>query len=103
MFGFFKKKSPQRDLESAFKKMESFLTDDDMQMRILGPQKYAHFSSLSAIDKRPNGEGDFGRSLGNPIPTNGPIGSIAYLSGLGTSAGHRIVFHRIKAFDDVDV
>lgn len=103
MFGLFKKKSFQRELEGAFRKMEKLLTDDDMQIRILGPQGYSHFSSLSAIDRRPNGEGDFGRSLNNPIPTNGPIGSISYLSNLGTSAGHRILFHRVKVFDDIDV
>lgn len=103
MFGIFKKKSAQRALEGGFQKMERLLTDDDMQIRVLGPQGYSQFRSLTAIDCHPNGEGEFGRSLKNPIPTNGPIGSIAYLSSLGTTNGHRILFHRVKVFDNIDV
>ena len=103
MLGFFKKKTPKVELQNAFQKMEKLLSDDDMQIRILGPQVYAQFRSLTAIDQHPKGEGEFGRSLKNPIPTNGPIGSIAYLSSLGTISGHIVLFHRLKMFDDIDV
>ena len=103
MFGLFGKKNPQKALEDAFRRMDKMLTDDDLQIRVLGPQGYAHFRSLSAIDQHPKSEGDFGRSLTNPIPANGPIGSMSYLSNLGTNSGHRILFHRIKVFQDIDV
>lgn len=103
MFGFFKKKNAQRELEVVFQRMERLLTDDDMQIRVLGPQGYSQFRSLIAIDRHPNGDGEFGRSLKNPIPTNGPIGSICYLSNFGTGSGHRILFHRVKVFGNIDV
>lgn len=103
MFGFFKKKTEKDELEGVFNKIAALLTDDDMQIRVLGPQAYSQFKNFSAIDRYPDGEGEFGRSLGNPIPANGPIGSLAYLSSLSAQSGHRILFHRIKAFGQIDV
>ena len=103
MLGIFRKRSPTNTLNSAFEKMHSFLSDDDMQIRVLGPQQYSHFKTLSAIDRHHGREGEFGRSLTNPAPTNGPIGSISYLSNLVATSGHRIVFHRINTLDGIDV
>ncbi|MCY4364582.1 MAG: hypothetical protein OXE42_20765, partial [Gammaproteobacteria bacterium] len=39
----------------------------------------------------------------NPIPVNGSIGQLAYLSKLETERGERILFHRIGAVDTIDV
>jgi hypothetical protein len=103
MFGFGKKRKEDKALEAAFKRISQALTDDDLQLRFLGPQQYSYFKALSAIDKHPNGEGAFGTSLKNPIPANGPIGTISYLSNLTTSSGQRITFHRISAFGNIDV
>ena len=38
-----------------------------------------------------------------PIPVNGPIGQLAYLSRLETQSGQRILFHRLGAIGTVDV
>src|SRR3546814_13912845 len=51
----------------------------------------------------PNGSGPFGFTETNPIPVNGPIGQLAYLSRLETQSGQRILFHRLGAIDKVDV
>jgi hypothetical protein len=56
-----------------------------------------------AYDKDPNGTGPFGYSEKNPIPVNGPIGQLAYLSRLETNKGERILFHRIGAVNTIDV
>ena len=103
MLGFFRKRNPTSTPNSAFEKMHSLLSDDDMQIRVLGPRQYSYFKSLSAIDQHYGREGEFGRALSNPVPTNGPIGSISYLSNLVSANGHRIVFHRINTLDGIDV
>src|SRR3546814_16452740 len=59
--------------------------------------------SAPAYDKDPNGSGPFGFTETNPIPVNGPIGQLAYLSRLETQSGQRILFHRLGAIDKVDV
>ena len=55
MFGFGKRKKGNSSLESTFERISQMLTDDDLQLRILGPQEYSKFKSLTAIDKRHNG------------------------------------------------
>jgi len=82
VFGFGKKRREQAALDSAMEIISRNLTDDDTQIRILGPKNYSIFKNYSAIDSRINAEGEFGRALTNPIPTNGPIGSLVYM---GTS------------------
>ena len=56
-----------------------------------------------AYDKDPNGTGPFGLSEKNPIPVNGPIGQLAYLSRLETNKGERLFFHRVGAVNTIDV
>ena len=59
----------------------------------------AHLRDLlligAPLDELPDGDGPFGASSGNPIPVNGPIGELAYLSKLRTSAEERLLFHRL--------
>lgn len=102
MFKLFKKDKGAGH-NKAFERISEILTSDDMQIRILGPDVYGRLSALSAIDKVPNPEGEFGIALGNPIPTNGPIGSLSYISSMTTEAGSRLLFHRIKAHGNIDV
>jgi hypothetical protein len=45
-------------------------------------------------DQLPNGVGEFGRDCSQPIPVNGPIGELAYLSLLRTASGSALMFHR---------
>lgn len=58
---------------------------------------------LRAPDRDPNGTGPFGLSEANPIPVNGPIGELAYLSKLETVQGERLLFHRIGSVGTIDV
>jgi hypothetical protein len=51
----------------------------------------------------PNSFGEFGRTTTNPVPVNGPIGELIYLSRLEAIDGSPIAFHRLGAFGDVDI
>jgi hypothetical protein len=55
----------------------------------------------SDCDENAGGFGSFG-TLTNPIPVNGPIGEILYLSALRLG-GNRLLFHRLTSIDKVDV
>ena len=102
MVGFFRRKK-DKEVEAIFEKMSLMLGDDDMQIRMLGPKTYSDFKSLTAIDQHRDADGELGISLNNPIPTNGPIGSVSYLSNLVTKSKHKILFHRIKVIKKIDV
>lgn len=103
MFGLGKKRREKAALDSAMEKISRALIDDDFQLRILGPKNYSMFKNLSAIDYHHKAEGEFGRAVSNPIPTNGPIGTLAYLSSLKTKTSERILFHRLNTIGKVDV
>ena len=47
----------------------------------------------------PNGYGDFGTSVTNPIPVNGPLGEVVYLNRLRSRSGAAFLYHRLGSFD----
>ena len=79
------------------------LDDEQYQLDLLQPEMKSLLESAPGYDKDPNGTGPFGFTETNPIPVNGPIGQLAYLSKLETQSGQRILFHRLGAIGTVDV
>ncbi len=61
-------------------------------------------------DMLPGAKGEFGRAPTNPIPVNGPLGEILYLSRLRTNPGWKrlwspgspLMFHRVRAEDGLE-
>lgn len=100
LFGGSKEVTALRD---AFEHLRRILEDEAFQLEALNPALRAVLESRPAYDRDPNGTGPFGFSETNPIPVNGPIGQLAYLSKLQTVRGERILFHRIGAIDGIDV
>ena len=86
-----------------FERIRLILEDEQFQLKSVQPALRAIIESGPAYDSDPNGTGPFGFSETNPIPVNGPIGQLAYLSKLETVHGERILFHRIGAVDKIDV
>src|SRR6516164_9239949 len=86
-----------------FEKIERFLRDDDAQLEAVDPKIREVLKRAPFYDKSPNGSGPFGLCITNPIPTNGPVGELSYLSKLVTSDGERILFHRIGAAEEIDI
>jgi hypothetical protein len=62
----------------------------------------SRMSKGSDTDQNPDGFGYFGTSQSNPVPVNGPIGEILYLSSLRVK-GKRLLFHRLKSVKEIDV
>ena len=100
LFGENKK---DKALREAFEHIHRILEDEQFQLEMIHPLMKEMISMCPAYDRDPYGSGPFGFSEANPIPVNGPIGELAYLSSLETVLGERILFHRIGAIDKIDV
>lgn len=96
-------KKEDKALREAFEKIRRILEDEQFQLDMIHPAMKSMIETCPAYDKDPNGTGPFGFSETNPIPVNGPIGQLAYLSKLETAKGERILFHRIGAVNTIDV
>lgn len=90
-------------LREAMAYIHRILDDEKFQLELVQPAMRTMLESAPAYDKDPNGTGPFGFVETNPIPVNGPIGQLAYLSKLETQSGQRILFHRLGAIGTVDV
>ena len=67
-------------LREAMAHIHRILDDEQFQLELVHPAMKAMLESAPAYDKDPNGTGPFGFTETNPIPVNGPIGQLAYLS-----------------------
>jgi hypothetical protein len=56
-----------------------------------------------AVDKLPTAVGPFGQVETNPIPVNGAIGELAYLSRLESLNKSHLLFHRLGSVNFIDV
>lgn len=99
----FGEKKEDTELREVFAHIHRVIDDEKFQLELVHPSMRAVLESAPAYDKDPNGSGPFGFALSNPIPVNGPVGQLAYLSRLETHSGQRILFHRIGAIGKVDV
>jgi len=90
-------------LTRIFQETERLLEDDDAQLELLHPELREALKRAPYYNKDPNGTGPFGLCKTNPIPVNGPIGELAYLSRLLTIGGERLLFHRLGSIDEIDV
>lgn len=90
-------------LRDALARIHRILNDEAFQLELVHPKMKVMLESAPAYDKDPNGSGQFGFIETNPVPVNGPIGQLAYLSKLETQSGQRILFHRLGAIGTVDV
>lgn len=90
-------------MQQALQQIKRIIEDEKYQVDLLDPAIKKLVESGAAYDKDPKGTGPFGFTETNPIPVNGPVGQLAYLSKLETKSGQRILFHRLGAMGTVDV
>jgi hypothetical protein len=84
-------------------KIRLILEDEKFQLELMHPELKKMLESAPAYDRLPNSGGFLGWTVKDPVPVNGPIGELAYLSKLQTESGQRILFHRLGAIGTVDV
>jgi hypothetical protein len=83
------------ELVAALAHIRLLQDDERTQNSMLNEYLKAKIQANHECDEVPWAEGEFGFDPSNPIPVNGPIGEIAYLSKLRTIAGERLFFHRV--------
>jgi hypothetical protein len=57
----------------------------------------------ASVDEIPGSFGEFGLTLTNPVPVNGAIGELVYLSSLRHFGKTPILFHRLGSLDEIDI
>lgn len=98
--GWLKNLFGKSELDQALDRVRDFIDNEETQ-NALYP---AMFWDMVAARQRPTQtSGAFGRAVGNPVPVNGMIGELAYLSKLRTDSGQRLFFHRLGAINTCDV
>lgn len=88
--------------DDAFKKFHKFMDSENAQNKRLIEPHRSEVRAGADCDEIVGVVGEFGRDPRNPIPVNGPLGEIIYLSNLRTDSQH-IMFHRLGAVSNVDV
>lgn len=86
-----------------FEKIKHFLVDDDAQNAALPEQARKVIEAGLAVDELPDAKGKFGQCVTNPVPVNGVVGELTYLSALVTPSGAGLFGHRLGHIDRVDV
>lgn len=89
------------EIEAIFKKLDKLLYSHDEQNNTLPEPFRSQIAGGLNCDELPNARGEFGRTPSNPIPTNGPLGEVIYLSRLRTVTGNPVMFHRVRAEDGI--
>jgi hypothetical protein len=100
-------KKPASDLppeiKNIFEKITKMMEDEELQNSTYPLQIKSQIVDGLDVDELTNTNGEFGRSEKNPIPVNGPIGELIYLSSLKTQDDQRILYHRIGSINNIDV
>ena len=91
------------EVEKIFDKMSQLMEDEDQQNSMYPPEIRDQIVGGRDVDELLHGFGEFGRTQDNPIPVNGSIGELIYLSNLKTQSEQRILFHRIGSVSAVDI
>jgi hypothetical protein len=90
------------EAEAIFEKLHRFLNDEHAQNNRLPESYRSKIQGGLDCDEISGASGEFGRSFQNPVPVNGPIGEILYLSNLRTKDRTPIMFHRIGSKNGTD-
>lgn len=95
--------SAKNDVAEALEVIRQFIIDEEFQNELLPDVSRASILSGTAVDTVPGASGIFGKTASNPIPVNGVLGEITYLSRLRTPNGQRLLAHRIGTAGTIDV
>src|SRR5262249_40522622 len=91
------------EVKDVFKKLHRLMENEKAQNERL-PEPYRS-QVLRGVDcdEIAGAVGEFGRDPRNPIPVNGPLGELTYLSSLRTVDSQLIMFHRLGSTSNVDI
>jgi hypothetical protein len=91
------------EVEAVYQEIDRLMDDERAQVDALPEPLRSKVLRGASCDEIPGAIGEFGRDPRNPIPVNGPMGEIIYLSNLRTVTLDPIMFHRLGSAGHVDV
>ena len=92
------------EVSQIFEKLAELMEDESLQNSMNYPMIKDQIVGGLDVDQLPHGLGEFGRSGENPIPVNGVLGELVYLSLLKTQdTNQRLLFHRLGSVESLDV
>jgi hypothetical protein len=91
------------EVEAFYEELYQFMQDEDAQNARLPEPLRAMVAAAPKCDEIPGARGEFGRIFSNPIPVNGPIGELIYLTNLQSRSGQFLLFHRLGSIKNVDI
>ena len=107
LFGSSKRKASSGlppEMERIFEKMARMMDDENIQNSMYPLAIKNQIVDGLDVDELPYAIGDFGHSMENPIPVNGSIGELIYLSRLRIeSVNQRLLFHRLGSVEGIDI
>jgi hypothetical protein len=96
-------KRRSRKDDAIIEKHARFFESEELQLSGYSDALKEMITAGADVDVIENAFGNFGLILTNPIPVNGPIGEVIYLSSLRHLGKTRILFHKIGSLDGIDI
>ena len=91
------------EVRAIFEKLDFFFQNEKAQTDRLAEPFRSQVLGGASCDEVAGATGEFGTRLSNPIPVNGPIGELIYLSNLRVAqANTPIMFHRLGSIRGID-
>lgn len=87
----------------AAEKFYRLMDNEKAQIACLPEPLRSEVISGTSCDETAGSTGDFGRDPRNPIPVNGPLGELIYLSNLRTTDFQQTIFHLLGTIRGVDI
>jgi hypothetical protein len=91
------------ETEAVFEKIRNFMLDEPTQNNMYPSELQQMMAAGGAVDEIAGAVGDFGRDIRNPIPVNGPIGELVYISSMALPGGCAIMGHRLGSLNKIDI
>src|SRR5262245_14638701 len=91
------------EVKEVFRKLQRLMHNESAQNERLPEPIRSEVRRGADCDEIAGGVGEFGRDPRNPIPVNGPVGELIYLSNVRTADSQHIMFHRLGSLSNVDI
>ena len=82
---FGEKTGPSKEVKAIFEKIHLITTTDSLQNSLMPEPLYKQMEANGGVDEIPSSFGNFGHAITNPIPVNGSLGEVLYLSNIATA------------------
>ena len=91
------------EVKDVFRKVHRLMDNETAQNERLPEPVRSEVRRGADCDEIAGAVGEFGRDPRNPIPVNGPLGELIYLSNVRTADLQQIMFHRLGSISKVDI